>query len=337
MSYLPSAEILQKYADVLIKFALWSWEWCKPGDVVLLEVPESAKAIIEPLFKSVLSAGGYPVLNFIPECVMKTFYDNANQEQLEYTAKNRALGTVQDATHRVRIIAEQDVHELDDVPSDKLMTRVKASRYIMEALFEKEGKWELTWTLGLFGTQSMADEAKLTLEEYRHEILHACFLDEADPVAERRKVFATLSETIEKLNALEIEKVHIVWPDTDLHIKIGKDRQWLGGSGRNIPSYEVFTSPDRRWTNGRIRFNQPLYRYGSIIKDIQLWFEDGLVVKATASENEKALLDMLAVEDANKVGEFSMTDRKLSRITKFMAETLLTKIWAESLEIRISR
>lgn len=46
------------------------------------------------------------------------------------------------------------------------------------------------------------------------------------------------------------------------------------------------------------------------------------MVKATASENEKALLDMLAVEDANKVGEFSMTDRKLSRITKFMAETL---------------
>jgi aminopeptidase len=155
MSYLPSAEILQKYADVLIKFALWSWEWCKPGDVVLLEVPESAKAIIEPLFKSVLSAGGYPVLNFIPECVMKTFYDNANQEQLEYTAKNRALGTVQDATHRVRIIAEQDVHELDDVPSDKLMTRVKASRYIMEALFEKEGKWELTWTLGLFDSSRM--------------------------------------------------------------------------------------------------------------------------------------------------------------------------------------
>lgn len=317
-----SSDLLQKYADVFIKFALWSWEWCKPWDVVFLEVPESAKVMIEPLMKSVLSSWGHPIINLIPEGVMRTFYEHASLEQCEYSPKNRALGMVQDITHRVRIISDADKHELDGVPSEKMMARVKSSRYIMDALFKKEWKWELTWTLGLFGTQSMADEAKLSLDEYWNQIIKACFLDYDDPVAEWKKVFVELEQTKEILDNLKIQKVHIIWPDADLHIKLGNDRKWLGGSGRNIPSFEIFISPDRRGTNWWMRFNQPLYRYGSIIKGIQLWFENGVIVKATADENEKALLDMIAVEHADKIWEFSMTDRRLSRITQFMAETL---------------
>ena len=318
----PSPELLSKYADVLIKFALWSWEWVKENDVVLLEVPESAKAMIAPLIRSVLTSWAHPIINYIPEWIMKSFYDNASLEQCEFVPQNRHLGTISDITHRVRIISEADKHELDGVPSEKLMAGVKSRRFIMDELFAKEGRWELTWTLWLFWTQSMADEAGMSLEEYRNQIIHACYLDAEDPVAERKKVFIELDTTKEWLDNLKIQKVHITGPDADLHIKIGNDRKWLGWSGRNIPSYELFISPDRRWTEGRIRFNQPLYRYGSIIKWIQLWFENGIISKARAEENEQALLDMIAIEDANKIGEFSMTDRRLSKITRFMAETL---------------
>lgn len=320
--YTPSPELLAKYADVLIKFALWSWEWVKQNDVVLLEVPESAKAMIEPLMKSVLSSGAHPIINYIPEWVMRSFYDNANIEQCEYVPKQRHLWTIADITHRVRIISEHDKHELDGISSEKLMSSVKSRRFIMDELFTKEGKWELTRTLGLFGTQSMADEAWMSLEEYRNQIISACYLDYDDPIAEWKKVFSELDITKEWLDNLKIQKVHITGPDTDLHIQLGNDRKWLWWSGRNIPSYELFISPDRRWTNGWIRFNQPLYRYGSIIKGIQLWFENGIIIKATAEENEQALLDMIAIENANKIGEFSMTDRRLSKITRFMAETL---------------
>jgi aminopeptidase len=65
-----------------------------------------------------------------------------------------------------------------------------------------------------------------------------------------------------------------------------------------------------------------LYQYGAFIKGIELHFENGLITKALAAENEQMLLDMIAVENANKIGEFSLTDRRTSRITKFMAETL---------------
>ena len=110
--------------------------------------------------------------------------------------------------------------------------------------------------------------------------------------------------------------------DADLTIKIGERRAWMGGSGRNIPSYELFTSPDWRGTEGWIRFNQPLYRYGNLITGIELKFEQGRVVEAKAKENEPILKEMIATEGADKIGEFSLTDSRFSRITRFMAETL---------------
>ena len=72
--------------------------------------------------------------------------------------------------------------------------------------------------------------------------------------------------TSQRLNALPIERLHVVGEDVDLRITLGEQRQWVGGSGRNIPSFEIFTSPDWRGTEGWIAFNQPLYRYGNLVR-----------------------------------------------------------------------
>jgi len=53
-----------------------------------------------------------------------------------------------------------------------------------------------------------------------------------------------------------------------------------------------------------------------------LEFKDGLVIKATAAKNEKLLREMISQKNANKIGEFSLTDRRFSKISKFMANTL---------------
>jgi aminopeptidase len=116
--------------------------------------------------------------------------------------------------------------------------------------------------------------------------------------------------------------LHIKGEDVDLTVGIGKKRKWMAGSGRNIPSFEMFISPDWRLTEGWIKFNQPLYRYGNLIEGVELEFENGKVVRASAEKGEDVLKEMIAVEGANQVGEFSLTDSRLSRITKFMGETL---------------
>ena len=71
-------------------------------------------------------------------------------------------------------------------------------------------------------------------------------------------------------------------------VAVGEQRRWLGGTGRNIPSFEIFTSPDWRGTEGTIAFTEPLHRYGGMIEGIRLRFERGRVVEATATRERGA-------------------------------------------------
>ncbi len=103
---------------------------------------------------------------------------------------------------------------------------------------------------------------------------------------------------------------------------LGERRQWVGGSGRNIPSFEIFTSPDWRGTNGYVKFNEPLYSHGMIARGVRLEFTDGLVTGVTADENPELIEQIVAAPGGNRLGEFSMTDARLSRIDRFMANTL---------------
>jgi len=74
--------------------------------------------------------------------------------------------------------------------------------------------------------------------------------------------------------------------------------------------------------DGWIRFNQPHFRYGKRIEGIELWFEKGKVVKATATKNLDLLKGMLKQPGGNQLGEVSLTDSRISRITKPTGEIL---------------
>ena len=66
----------------------------------------------------------------------------------------------------------------------------------------------------------------------------------------------------------------------------------------------------------------PVYRFGNLVEGIELEFKNGRIVKSKAEKNEKVLKEMIAMENANMIGEFSLTDKRHSRITKFMADTI---------------
>jgi aminopeptidase len=328
MSYIPNQKILEKYANVLVNFALNSGKGIKKGETVLIQAGESARELYVELLKAVWRKGGNVISNYSLDTycdadnISKFFYQNATKEQLEFFPKKYQRGLIDEMDHSIYIISETNKHALKGVDSKKMMIRGKASKPAMEWRREKENAGKFTWTLALFGTEAMAKEAKLTEKEYWDQIIKACFLDEKDPIKKWKKVYKQMAEVEKKINKLPIDKLHVEGVDVDLWIHLGKKRKWVGGSGRNVPSFELFTSPDWRGTNGWIKFNQPLYRYGNLIEGIELTFKDGKVVKSKAKKNEKVLKDMIATENANKVGEFSLTDKRFSRITKFMAETL---------------
>jgi aminopeptidase len=325
MSYQPSAQILEKYAKVLVNYALGGGRGIKAGETVYLQSSLSALPFYRALRKVIFDSGGLMIsgLGDDMDGFAKYYYEHATDEQLTSFPAPYYKGLVKVVDHRVAVLADHDVHELDGVDPKKLLLSQKSKKPLMEWFDKKENNGLYTWTLALYGTPSMAKEAGLSLEEYWQQIISACYLDEADPIAKWRKVSAEVQRVAQTLTDLRIKSLHVQGEDVDLHVTVGEKRRWMGGGGRNIPSFEIFTSPDWRGTEGWIRFNQPLYYYGPKVEGIELHFKKGRVVKSLATKNEKLLKEMLATDKgASQIGEFSLTDKRLSRITKFMAETL---------------
>lgn len=325
--YIPPIIILKKYADVLVNFALNSGKGIRKGEVVHLVCYEAGKPLFREVKRAILLAGGHIISDYRPDSgdrfpFDRDFFELAQPHQLRFFPRKYARGIVNESDHSIFIVSEVDMRELEGIPPEKIMARGLAWKPYMDWRREKENAGKYTWTIGLYGTSAMAKEARLSEKEYWRQIIQACFLDKKNPILEWKKVYKKLEKIRMKLNRMRIEKLHITGPDADLWVHLGAKRQWVGGSGRNIPSFELFTSPDWRGTSGWIRFNQPLYRYGVLIEGIELWFKDGKVVKAKARKNEKVLKQMIATKNADRIGEYSLTDRRFSRITKFMAETL---------------
>ncbi|RPD47295.1 aminopeptidase [Paracnuella aquatica] len=323
----PDKGILEKYAQVMVHYAVNNGNGIQKGDTVFLVGQECTRDLFLAIANEIYAAGGNVISNYLPNNTKETslarlLLQQGSDEQLSFFARPYWQGIVDATDHILFIISEPDVHYLADVPAAKLslMNSARAPYMKMRELKEQAGK--LSWTLCLYGTQSMADEAGLTLDEYWEQIVDACYLREPDPVSRWKTVQAEIEAIKDKLDALAIDTVHIKGEDVDLHVQIGEHRKWLSGGGKNIPSFEIFTSPDWRGTNGTIRFNQPLYYSGKRIAGVALEFANGVVIKSSAAENEDALKEMIAQENADKVGEFSLTDRRHSRITKFMATTL---------------
>ena len=334
MSYIPSDAILKKYANVLVNFALGGGKGIKKGEVVRVSASESAKPLFMAVCNSVVDAGGHVLSHYGPDdeqgdkrrniSVSRYFYEHAKPHQLAFFPKKYLKGVVDQMDHSVFLLAEKDPHALKGIDPKRIMQRGVALKPFMDWRHKKEWAGKFTWTIALFGTSAMAKEAGLFEKAYWDQIIKACFLDEKDPIAKWKQVYRDIEKYRSRLNKLspQIDRLHAVGPDMDMWYKLGEKRAWHAGSGRNIPSFEIFTSPDWRGTEGWIRFNQPLYRYSNKITGIQLWFKNGRVVKASAKTNEKLLKEMIATKGADKIGEYSLTDSRHSRITRFMAETL---------------
>lgn len=325
--YKPSQKLLEKYADVLINFALGGGEGIKKGETIRLTAYDTAKPFYVELRRAILKAGGNILGNYLPSdekgiSLEKEFYDLANDNQLKFFPDKLLKGLVAQIDHSVFIDSDTDKFALKGVDPKKIMTASRVFKPFKEWRDEKENRGKLTWTIALYATEAMAKEAGLSLKEYWDQIIRACFLDKANPIKEWKKVYKKIYEYKNKLDNLKIKSLRIVGADVDLKINMGEKRKWVGGGGRNMPSFEIFTSPDWRGMEGWARFNQPLYSYGNIIEGIELEFKNGKVVKAKAKKNEKVLLEMIKSENADKIGEFSLTDKRFSRITKFMGETL---------------
>ncbi|MBN2035630.1 MAG: aminopeptidase [Chitinispirillaceae bacterium] len=320
--YQPPESLLRKYANVLVNFALGDGKGIKRGGVVHIAVQLPGLPLAREVYRAVIASGGHPIVHITEDDFKLIHLQEGDDGQISFFPERYYRGIADTVDHAVRIIADRDPLFLAAVDPRKIILNTRSTKPYRDWLDEKEDEGRFSWTLCLYGTDGVAKEAGMSLGEYWSQIERACFLGDPDPVATWKNVYDEMHRILEVLNSMAISHVHVTAADTDLTVGIGDHRIWLGGRGRNIPSFEIFTSPDWRLVEGTVRFDLPLYRYGQIIKDIRLEIRNGLIVKARAGTNEKLLLEMIKQQNADKIGEFSLTDRRFSRINRFMAETL---------------
>jgi aminopeptidase len=113
-------------------------------------------------------------------------------------------------------------------------------------------------------------------------------------------------------------EVRVEGPDAELSLSIA-GRTFINSDGRrNMPSGEIFTGPVETSVSGRVRFSYPAIYAGREVEGIELRFEDGKVVEASARKNEAFLHTVLDTDPgARYLGEFAIgTNEGIDRFTK---------------------
>jgi aminopeptidase len=162
------------------------------------------------------------------------------------------------------------------------------------------------------------------LEQLWGEIVHVCRLDEPDPVAAWRARSGALAAVADRLNEQAFDSLHLEGPGTDLTVGLlpgGRFTTALESTidgiefMANIPSEEIFTSPDPLRTEGRIRSTRPLVLVdGTIIRGLEFRFESGRAVEIDAETGAEVMRGRVAFDDgAGRLGEVALVDRE-SRI-----------------------
>jgi len=153
------------------------------------------------------------------------------------------------------------------------------------------------------------------------ELVAFCFrLDEDDPVAAWREHLDRLDARAAALTELRPDALRYRGPGTDLTVGLLESARW--GSARfrtaggidyvaNMPTEEIFTTPDARRAQGTLRSSMPLSLGGQLIRDLQLTFEDGRIVHAEAESGADIVRSHLAtIENADRLGELALVTKE---------------------------
>lgn len=315
---------LNHYAEVLF----WGLktarrERFKKNDLILIQYDPAAVKLAEILYARVIEQGMNPVQRMGLTYGMEgTFYKKSKTGQLIFIPPGEKE-LYENINGRFFLRAPESLTHLKDIDPARIGKVLVSRKPLRDIMDRREEKGAYSWTLCTFPTKELATQAKTTLRKYTDQLVTACYLDKPDPVGEWVAIHKNAGAIKKWLTSLDIKALHIESPRVDLKITPGERRRWKGISGHNIPSFEVFFSPDWRGTEGTYYANLPSFRSGNYVEGLHIIFEKGSVVRMEARSGGDFARKQIAMDPgASRVGEFSLTDKRFSRINRFMADTL---------------
>jgi aminopeptidase len=324
MAAVTSSEYLERFADLVVRVGAN----VQPGSGVLLGADiahlEIARAVVD---RAYAAGAAWVEVDWSDGPIQHSRLTHASIESLTRArpwAIQRTREWAAGDGVTIRLSGDPDPHLLDDVdPVKAAAFPVEEAMAFQEALFGQQLRWTVVaapnpgWAREVFGEPDV--------ERLWDAVATAMRLDEPDPVTAWQARAAELAARGRALDALDLAEVRYHGAGTDLTVGLVPDSRWNGGGGTdrnglaympNIPTEEVFTSPDRRRADGTITLTKPVIVNGQLVEGLRVTFAGGRVVEVTAASGADAVRAQLDTDEgARSLGEVSLVDRD-SRIAK---------------------
>jgi aminopeptidase len=316
---------LDRFADLIVGLGAN----VQPGQIVEVRAAVERHEFVAKLAASAYRRGAKFVdVNYYDPWVRRTRIVHAPPKTLDFApswAGERVLELGRNRCARIAITPQGPSDMFADL--DPALVAREPYPFLPE-YFEVIRERTTNWTGSTYPTDDWAarvhpelepDEALARLWE---QVLHVCRLDEPDPIAAWKERFARLDDVKRRLDEQRLDALHFEGPGTDLTIGLLPSSNWEGGPTEtvdgirhvpNLPTEEVFTTPDPERTEGVVRATKPL-RMASLVRGLVLRFEGGRAVQVDADEGAELVREaLLRDEGAARLGEVALVDAQ-SRI-----------------------
>lgn len=227
---------------------------------------------------------------------------------------------------------------MKDIIPNKLKVAANHLLHTRKTYREKQENNQIDWCIAAVATKEWGKlifpNDNNAYEKLWETIFDICLINTENPEEEWIKKMEENHQMCDKLTELNIKELHYKSSNgTDLTIGLPQNAIWCGGSsnikGRdiivNMPSEEVFTTPNKYATNGVVYTSLPLVHSGITIKDIMLEFKDGKIINFDASTGKEELQNIIELdEESSMLGEVALVDinSKISNTNILFYETL---------------
>ena len=288
----------------------------QPGDKVSIQAFPAAAPLIEAVYERVLERGGLPHLLLNLPGLDEMLLRKGNDAQLEHLPIfHKTMMETFDA--RISLGGGVNSRGLNGADPARQAKQRVAQTSLIRTFMERDATGALKWVGTLFPTDSLAQDAEMSLREYEDFVYGACHVNgEDDPIAYWQGVRAEQDRLVQWLKPRD--RVEVRGPNAELTLSI-KGRTFINADGRNnMPDGEIFTGPVEDSVNGWVRFTYPAVAFGREVDGVEIKFENGKAVQATAKKNEAFMLSTLNTDSgARYLGEFAFgTNFGIQRFTK---------------------
>lgn len=312
-----SSDELEQYAHLLVEVGAN----VQDGQIVAINAQPQHLQFVRLLTKVAYERGAsyVDVWYFDPHTKLYRVM-NASEETLGWTPPwltSRAEMLVEEEAAAITLRGEAELGLLSTV-DPKRVAQDRMPR--LPAWFKLVASQRVNWTIGAFPTEGWARSiyGEPDVDRLWRELRGFLRLDRPDPVAAWNEHLEKLEKRAETLTNRGYDGLRYSGPGTSLFVGLIPGHVWQAARFKaasgivhapNLPTEEVFTSPDRLRTQGKISATKPLEAAGSIVRDLSITFEEGRATSWDASEGKEILGGQLTADDSsNMLGEVALVD-----------------------------